>query len=95
MRVPDRRLVLAIEISTPLRSDDLLAELTGRVLRYLGYVEHDIADVTSAVRAELDQRTSDSSTTMRLLQVSVDSGQLLVCMSDRAGQDWRMTRPLP
>ena len=91
----DRQLFFAIELSSPSRVDDMLAELTSQVLRYLGYVDHDVAELAAAMRAEVDKCAADASTRVRVLQFSVHDSQLLMSLSDKAGREWRTTRPLP
>jgi hypothetical protein len=93
--VSDRQLFFAIELSSLSRFDDLLAELTSRVLRDLGYVDHDVAEVAAAMRAELVKRAAAGSTSARVLQFSVHDSQLLMSLSDKPGREWRTTRPLP
>ena len=92
--MPDRPLWFAIELSSLSRFDDLLAELTSHVLRYLGYVDRDIVELAVAMRAELEKRAADGPAGA-VLQFSVHDSQLLMSMFDTAGHEWRTTRPLP
>ena len=60
----------AIELSNLSRFDDLLAELTSQVLRHLGYVDRDVAELSAAMRAGLDTPVPSGSR-VRVLQFSV------------------------
>ena len=91
----NRQFFFAIELSSASRFDDLMAELTSRVLRYLGYRDHDVAELAAAMRAELDKGAADGSPSARVLQFSVHDRQLLMLISDKPGREWRATRPLP
>jgi len=87
-------LFFAIELSNLSRFDDLLAELTSQVLRHLGYVDRDVAELSAAMRAGLDTPVPSGSRA-RVLQFIVDDSQLLMSMSDKTGREWRTVRPLP
>jgi hypothetical protein len=64
------------------------------VLRSLRNLPQDVADLTAAMRAELDRRGATGSTGARVLQCSVYESQLLRFKSDTRGRKWWTTRPL-
>jgi hypothetical protein len=92
--VPDRQLFFSLQLQTPERFDAMLAELTSKMLRQLGYADGEIDEVTGLVNAELGRRRQDPAS-KSVLEFRTEGADLLMSMSDDRGRQWNASRPLP
>jgi hypothetical protein len=90
----DRELFFFVEVLPQPDFDDLLVELTSKMLLHVQLAEPAAAELTAAIQIEIDKHMTDPSRA-RVLEFRVRDRQLVVSLSQAGGGEWRVTRPLP
>ena len=90
----DHEFLFALDLSDEPKFDTMLGELTGTVLKYVGYQPAAIDELRGAIKQALSAGASNGQGRCDV-RFRAQQGQLVITVAYDGRDEWRTTRPLP
>ena len=90
----DHEFLFALDLSDEPKFDTMLGDLTGTVLKYVGYEPPAIDELRRAIAHALSAGASNGQRRCDV-RFRAQQGQLVISVAYDGHDEWRTTRPLP